>query len=199
MSVRRYLASSLNRAQVRHYEEFLEKCFGQAHYRLDTHYFSHVYVSSMSLPGENELPPAMPVGLLCVRLCNYLMMLRDIDLDCKRLNNGSSVEDMKKYFPRPSTCDITFWNLCVAPESRRRKIAEHLMLSAMSDCLRDHASDFDTIRFQLYVHEENQPAIKLYNKLGFEVDSRDERNCATLIKMAKSFVTLRSAGTSSSS
>lgn len=187
MAIHRVLSSTLLPRQTRHLENFIRTCFNQPQYKLDSRYYSHIYISTDSNELPQDIESIVPTGMLCVRHCNYIMMLRSLDDECKRQKNGSAVNDIVGYFQKPPSCDISLWNLCVVPERRRQKIAEQLMLTSIHDNLVE-LPDYDCLRFQLYVGEDNVAAIRLYEKLGFRVELRDTRQDAPLLKMYRSFV-----------
>lgn len=187
MSIRRIVSSTLLPKQTKRFESFLRTCFNHPTYKLDSRYYSHIYVATDSTSATEEVDAIVPIGMLCVRHCTYMMMLQHLDDECERQKNGSAVSDVARYFNKPSTCEVSLWNLCVVPERRRQKIAEQLMLT----CIRDNVhelSDYNSLRFELYVSEENVAAKRLYDKLGFKAEARDTRHNAVLLKMYKSFV-----------
>lgn len=84
------------------------------------------------------------------------------------LKQGDAVVAMAGYQRRPDG-SVTINNVNVAPNYQRRGIAR----AAMKFFLEKHK---DAKRIDLVTHPENENALKLYQSLGFEVESRNENH-----------------------
>lgn len=85
---------------------------------------------------------------------NFLIMTDD--------ETDSKIAAFIVYWILMDECQIL--NLCVAPEFRRKGIAERLVRQAIKDAIRNNAK-----KVSLEVRKSNDQAINLYQKLGFVI------------------------------